>query len=125
MNEYGSALSVLEESIRQEEDKYGDSWVHFFDRYYLAVTHYELKNYQEAIEVLDKVLMDYPEFSDAHYFMGLCLSRMEKPDSAAQHIDIGRSYFEGGYTFNEDASKYEIYPYQITWQWEVAELMLE
>jgi len=125
INQYEKALNVLKEQNSKEETQHGNEWVHYLDRYYLAITYYELGKYVKAISEFDKVLKDYPRFSDAQYYKSLCLNRLDKKEEAKMLMKEGKSNFKKGYTFNEDSSKYEEYPYQITWQWMVTESIME
>jgi len=33
--------------------------------------------------------------------------------------------FDSGYSFGEDSNFYEVYPYQVTWQWGAAASLIE
>ncbi|BDS10782.1 tetratricopeptide repeat protein [Aureispira anguillae] len=125
LNQYDKALHVLSENAKKQEKENGADWLHFLDRYYLAIAHYELDNYQAAIAELDKVLEIYPNFSDAQYYKSICLNYMGKKEAAKALMRLGKQNFENGYTFNEDSSSYETYPYQITWQWKAIQSILK
>lgn len=125
LNQFDSALLVLKENIETQEQQYGTAWVHYLDRYYLAMAHYEKANYELAMAELDKVLTEYPNFSDAQYYKSICLSYLGDKQAAKVLIAKGKENFEKGNTFNEDSSKYENYPYQITWQWGATEPIVE
>ncbi len=125
LNKFKQALKVLEHSIERDEKEHGADWVHYLDRYYLAVAHYELGNYPVAITELDKVLKEYPNFSDAQYHKSLCLNALGKKEEAKELMLLGKANLKKGYTFNEDSNKYETYPYQITWQWDHIQSILK
>jgi len=125
LNKFNSALKTLKENVEVQESEHGANWVHFLDRYYLAIAHYELNDYSTAIIEFDKVLSEYPTFADAQYYKSLCLNYLGEKEKAKQLMLKGKSNFYKGNTFNEDSNQYENYPYQLTWQWEVAELILK
>ncbi len=124
LNQYDEAINVLEENIIILETQYGVDWVHYLDRFYLAIAHYENKNYSNAIVELNKVLEEYPKFSDAQFYKGLCLAYLGKKDQAIPLMEEGKSNYGSGYTFNEDSNLYEKFPYQVTWQWNNAKSIL-
>jgi len=125
LNQFDNALKILKENVETQENEYGVSWVHFLDRYYLAMAYYEQNNYTMTISELDKVLKEYPNFSDAQYYKSICLNYLGEKEKAKILIIEGKSNFENGNTFNEDSNIYENYPYQLTWQWEVAQSILK
>ncbi len=125
LNQFGDALQILKESIESQEAEHGTKWVHYLDRYYLALSYYELNNYKLAIEEFDKVLINYPNFSEAFYFKSLCLNYIGEKEKAKILMEIGKTNYQKGNTFNEDSNQYENYPYQLTWQWKTAESLLK
>ena len=124
LNQFEKALTILKGTINNEEIKYGVEWVHYLDRYYLGIVYYELSDYQAALIEFDTVLLEYPNFSDAQYYKSLSLNHLGEKDSAKKLMKVGKLNYEKGYTFGEDACEYEVYPYQITWQWKVSDSIL-
>lgn len=124
LNQYQKAHTIFENEVAKQEKENGLEWVHFLDRFYLAISLYELKEYNRAIEEFDKVLQAYPQFSDAKYYKSMCLKYTNRAEEASSIMAEGKQDFETGYTFNEDSSVYEDYPYQITWQWKGTEFIL-
>ncbi len=125
LNQFDKALETLKVNIETQENKHGVNWVHFLDRYYLAIAYYEQNNYKTAISEFDKVLNEYPNFSDAQYYKSICLNYLGEKENAKILMDKGKSNFNNGNTFNEDSSLYEIYPYQLTWQWNTSTSILK
>ncbi|MEQ9168665.1 MAG: tetratricopeptide repeat protein [Fulvivirga sp.] len=125
LNQFNEALKTLKENVETQEKENGIDWVHFLDRYYLAIAYYEKNNYAMAISELDKVLKEYPKFSDAQYYKSICLNYLGEKDNAKTLMAIGKSNFENGNTFNEDSNQYENYPYQLTWQWKFTNSILK
>lgn len=125
LNQFDPAFKILKENIEDQEKDHGADWVHFLDRYYLAIAYYELNNYKEAISEFEKVLKEYPNFSDAQYYKSICLNYLGEKENAKIVMAEGKANFEKGNTFNEDSNLYENYPYQITWQWKVSNSILK
>jgi tetratricopeptide (TPR) repeat protein len=125
LNQFDEALKILKENVENHEKLYGAKWVHYLDRYYLAMAYYENNNYKIAISELDKALIIYPKFSDAQYYKSVCLNYLGEKENAKALIAVGKSNFENGNTFNEDSNQYENYPYQLTWQWKATESILK
>lgn len=125
LNQFDKAFETLNDNVKNQELKYGIDWVHYLDRYYLAIAYYEQSNYTQAILEFDKVLKEYPNFSDAQYYKSICLNYLGKKEEAKLLMALGKSNFENGNTFNEDSNQYEDYPYQLTWQWNVTDSILK
>jgi len=125
LNQFDIALKTLKENVEGQESEHGVGWVHFLDRYYLAIAYYETNSYEKAIFEFDKVLKEYPNFSDAQYYKSICLKYVGKIENARVLMIEGKMNFENGNTFNEDSSIYETYPYQLTWQWKASGAMLK
>ncbi len=123
LREYDAALQTFSKSLAAQRAR--NEPIHYLDKYYHAVAYYELKKYEEAITVLDEVLEEYPEFADAQYYKSFCLYNTGKTNEAIEIMKEGKKNFQKGYTFNEDSSFYEVYPYQVTWQWEALPYILK
>ena len=117
LNQYEKAFATIQKEIAQQEKQNGSSWIHFLDRFYLAISLYELGEYEKAVLEFDKVLKVYPKFSDVQYYKAICLNYLGKKEMAQILMKEGKKNFELGYTISEDSSIYEDYPYQVTWQW--------
>lgn len=117
LNQFEQAYHILKTNVEEQEKQYGKGWIHYLDRYYLAIASYELNKYVEANLQFEMVLKEYPKFSDAQYHKAICLNYLDKKEAAKDLMAIGKANFEKGYSFNEDSNSYENYPYQITWQW--------
>jgi len=116
LNEFAEAESILKTDIQRQKESQGEDWVHYLDYYYLGVAEYEQGKNEEAGESFDKVLKLYSEFAEALYYKGNCLNHLGQKDEA---IAIRRQAMENGkkgYSFNEDNSIYERYPYQMRWE---------
>lgn len=124
LHRFDDALAILKENIQTQEREHSMDWIHFLDRYYLAMTHYEKNDYAMAIAELDEVLQEYPTFSDAQYYKSICLNYLGEKEKAQTLMAEAINNFEKGNTFNEDSNLYENYPYQVTWQWKSAYSML-
>ena len=124
LNQFDDAFKVLKENIQYQEKEYGAGWVHYLDRYYLGIAYYEKNDYTLAIAEFDKALKEYSNFSDAQYYKSICLNYLGQKEAAKVLMGTGKVNYENGFTFNEDSNKYENYPYQLTWQWQTAQLML-
>lgn len=125
LNRFDDALAVLKTNTASLEKKFGVQHVHYLDRYYLAIAYFENNEYHMAISEFDKVLLVYPNFSDAQFYKSLCLHYLGDKETARILMATGKINFEKGSTFNEDANRYETYPYQLTWQWQNAKSLIE
>ncbi|MBX2845418.1 MAG: tetratricopeptide repeat protein [Saprospiraceae bacterium] len=111
------ALEILKLDEAYQLKTYGETHRHFLDDFYLGIAYLETFDYPNAINYFDKVLTEYPQFSDALYYKGGALIRLEQFESGKQAMESGLDFYQQGYTFNEDGSVYEQYPYQVTWEW--------
>lgn len=118
MGAYDMATDILLKDMQAQEERFGS--IHFFERFYLAIAYYEQQLYQAAIEQLDLVLSEYDQFSDAQFYKAICLAQLGEQAAAKALLETGKKNYQLGYTINEDSAIYEKYPYQVTWQWDVA-----
>src|SRR5690606_6339753 len=115
LNEYEKAKTYFQITITDQENKFREA--HHLDLFYYVITKYELEKYTEAIVIFDKVIKQYPEFSDAIYYKALCLRKQDKPLEVYGSLIIeAKEFAEKGYTINEDNAVYEPYPYQVKWK---------
>lgn len=125
LGQYNEAQNILKENILNQEKVHDKNWIPYLDRYYLGIAYFEQNNYKAANSEFDKVLDLYPNFSDVQFYKSLCLNYLGEKETANKLMEIGKTNFKSGYTFNEDSNLYENYPYQITWQWKALESMLK
>ena len=77
LNEFETARKILQNDLDRTIKAGRASWIHYLDLFYMGIIQYELRNYDNAIAYLDKSLSEYPGFSDAKYYKGLCLLQKE------------------------------------------------
>lgn len=117
LNQYEEALKILKTSIDKEEEEKGNDWVHYLDRFYLGIAYYELGEYDNAIASFDECLDEYKTFSDAKFWKGKSLVYIGEEEQGNQLMREGKEDYMNGNTFNEASSQYELYPYQLSWEW--------
>lgn len=115
LNQFQDAETTLKNDVQKRLMKNGEDHIHFMDYFYLGVISYELKKYGEAIVYFDKALNFYTHFSDAKYYKGLCLLKLNQPENGKKLMLEAKNDFENGYSFTEDDANYERYPYQVNW----------
>lgn len=115
LNEFEIARKILQNDLDRTIKAGRASWIHYLDLFYMGIIQYELRNYDNAIAHLDKSLAEYPGFSDAKYYKGLCLLQKEDTVGAEALMREAKRNSEQGYTINEDDALYEPYPYQVNW----------
>lgn len=116
LNQFAKAEEILSNDIQREKTERGDDWVHHLDLFYLGITLFEQKKYEEAITTFDEALVKYPRFSDVIYYKALTLNKQGDTEQARSLIDQAKEYAKSGNTINEDNTAYERYPYQVRWQ---------
>ncbi|NOS91842.1 MAG: tetratricopeptide repeat protein [Cyclobacteriaceae bacterium] len=121
LNEPSRALKILTVEVEAATKERGRDWVHFVDLFYLGICHFELDETEKAILAFDEALRLYPQFSDAKYYKAKCLEALGKPNQAKACMQAGIQDYKKGYSFTEDSSLYEVYPYQVTWQWKIVD----
>jgi len=125
LGNYNTALALLQKEISIQEAQHGKDWVHYLDRFYLAITYFELQQYANAIAEFDKALESYPSFSDAQFYKAICHNKLGDHRMANTLANQGQLNYNFGHSFSEDASKYVNYPYQVTWQWDILGSLLK
>ncbi|MBO9582928.1 MAG: tetratricopeptide repeat protein [Flavobacterium sp.] len=84
--------------------------------FYYGIAKYELKKWDEAIILFDKALKIYPNFSDAKYYKSICMARLGFSSKDSNNLfNEAKEDAKLGFTINEDNTIYEIYPYQVRW----------
>ncbi len=113
LNNFKKAEDIFNEDIHHQIEEWGEA--HFLDRFYYGITKYEQGKWQEAIIELDKVLLEYPNFSDALYYKSICLWRINNYAAYEKFLSEARIEAAKGNTINEANSVYEPYPYTVRW----------
>ena len=115
LNQFERAEKILEKELKNTIDKNGNDNAHHLDLFYYGISKLEQKKWQDALDIFDRALKIYPQFSDVKFYKMICLSRLGKSDETQKVYDEARADFKAGYTINEDNVVYEHYPYQITY----------
>lgn len=111
LNKFELAEKVLQSTVDGAKRVFGKA--HHLDVFYLAISKYELKKWNEAIPIFDEALNDYPNFSEAQYYKALCLIKLQKYKLAKEILELSQKNKAAGFSINEDNEVYERYPYQL------------
>jgi len=115
LNQFDSAKTYFDSTVATETLIAGPSTIHFMDWFYLGITCYEKKDYQQAINYFDKALTRYNHFSEAEFYKAICLHKLHtNKDTVDRLFDEAYADFKKGYSFTEDNCVYEKYPYQLS-----------
>jgi tetratricopeptide (TPR) repeat protein len=117
LHEFENALQAFVLWYKEQEKQRSEEWLHFIDKLYIGIIYFELKNYPEAIRYFDKSLKSYPTFSDAQYWKGMAMMYLVDKKEGYALMKEGKKNFKNKHAFNEDSTFYELYPYQITREW--------
>ena len=115
LNEFEKAEQIFQKDYEYQLKDKGEDWLHHLDLFYYGISKYEQKDYLGAIEIFDKALKIYPDFSEVQIFKADCLRKIGKIEQAKELQKIGEINGRKGNTINEDNVIYERYPYQIRW----------
>ena len=115
LNEFQKAEAIFQKDYGYQIKDKGEDWLHPLDLFYYGISRYEQKNYSGAIEMFDKALEIYPDFSEVQCYKAECLRRLGKIEEGNELTIKCQENAKKGNTINEDNSKYELYPYQIRW----------
>jgi len=113
LNEFAKAEKIFKEDITEQIGLKSEA--HFLDLFYYGITLYEQKKWEEAIEVFDKAILNYKNFSDAKVYKAICLGRIGQEKTANDLLLEAEADAKKGYTINEDNMIYEVYPYKVKW----------
>lgn len=116
LNEFSIAERILKDDMQNTLKMSGEIGIHYLQQFYLGVILYEEKKYDEAILNFDKALAFYNNFSDAEYYKGLCLLKINNRKEGVDLLFKAKKDAENHHTFNEDDSYYEPFPYQVNWE---------
>ncbi len=115
LNEFKKAEDIFQKDYEHQLNDKGEDWLHHLDLFYYGISRFEQKNYKGAIEMFDKALKIYPNFSDVQCYKAECLRKLGKIKEGNELTKKCQENAEKGNTINEDNVKYELYPYQIRW----------
>ena len=115
LNEFEKAEQIFKQDYEYQLKDKGKDWLHHLDLFYYGISKYEQKDYLGAIDIFDKALEIYPNFSELQIFKADCLRKIGKNKEANELQKIGEINGRNGNTINEDNVIYERYPYQIRW----------
>jgi tetratricopeptide (TPR) repeat protein len=115
LNEFEKAEQIFKEDYQRQLKEHGKDNLHHLDLFYYGISRFEQKNYEGAIEMFDKSLEIYPNFSDVQCFKAGCLYKLGRIEEGDELTKKCQENGKKGNTINEDNIKYENYPYQIRW----------
>ncbi len=115
LNEFAKAEAIFEEDYDFQLREKGADWLHHLDLFYYGISRYEQRNYTGAIEMFDRALAFYPNFSDVQVYKSKCLNELGKKEEAEELYKIAEINGRKGFTINEDNAIYECYLYQMRW----------
>jgi len=115
LNEFEKAERIFEKDYNKTIQENKEGWLHHLDLFYYGISKYEQKKYKEALELFDKALEIYPQFSDVLYYKAKILYKLGRPEEGEQLYQDAKENANKGYSINEDNAIYERYPYQVRW----------
>ncbi len=116
LNQFEKAETIFKKDYERQIKENGKDWLHHLDLFYYGITKYELRKYEEAIELFDLALEIYPQFSDVQVYKAVCLRKIGRPEEAKIYDELAEKNGRNGHTINEANSIYERYPYQMRWR---------
>ena len=115
LNEFKKAEETFKSDYDYIIKTKGKDWLHHLDLFYFGIAKYELRKYEEAIELFNMALEIYPKFSDVQAYKAICLNKLGKRNEAIELDKLAELNGKAGNSINEDNVDYERYPYQIRW----------
>lgn len=115
LNQFKKAEKIFNEDYSRQINENGKDWLHHLDLFYYGISKYELRKYEEAIEIFDLALEIYPQFSDVQVYKAVCLRKLGKTEEAKIYDELAEKNGRQGFTIDEDNAIYERYPYQTRW----------
>ena len=112
LNEYSKAEKLFKDYI-DEMIKKRQGLENPTAYFYYGISLYEQKNWQNAINVFDKAIKQYVNFSEAKYYKAICLARLGKQEEVKKVFEEAQEDYKKGYKLGEYNTIYEMYPYQI------------
>jgi len=112
LNEFEKAETIFKKDTEDQKNRLGEA--HHLDLFYYGISLYEQNKYIESIQVFNRALKQFPDFSDVKFYKAIAMIRAGQPRELADIlIDEAKKDLENGNTINEDQIFYEMYPYQI------------
>lgn len=115
LNNFITAEEIFTQDVNTQVEEWGEKEYHHLSIFYLAISQYEQKKWEEANKNFDKTLEKYPTFSEALYYKSICLMNLNQNEKGMVAYEKAKINGQKGNTINEDNSLYEPYPYKILW----------
>lgn len=106
LNDFFNAEKCFNISINEQIKVHSKEWVSYIDKFYLAITFYELRTYDKAVKLFDEVLKVYEHFADTKYYKALSLKYIGNKLLGQKLLNEALIDLKTGYTINEGNSKY-------------------
>ncbi|MNU22052.1 Tetratricopeptide repeat protein [compost metagenome] len=115
LGRYEEARRVLLAETERTEGRPAGYKVHYLELFFMGIIHYELRDYNKAINYFDLSIGKYPQFSDAKYYKAICYLKNGEKEKYHTLIREAKADYDKGLTISEDSRFYEQYPYQVNW----------
>jgi tetratricopeptide (TPR) repeat protein len=86
LGNYEKALELYDIAINDQVKTKGDQWVGTYDYLFRGILRYRMKDFDGAIEDLNRQVREYEALADTYYWRGLALAAVGKKDEA--RIDL-------------------------------------
>lgn len=99
LNEFEKAERIFKQDTDNQKQLLGEA--HHLDLFYYGISLYEQNKFKESIEIFNRALKQYPEFSDVKFYKGIAMIRIgESKELANKLIEEAKKDLEKGYTIN-------------------------
>ncbi|RQO30226.1 hypothetical protein DBR32_11655 [Taibaiella sp. KBW10] len=109
------ARRVLQTELDRAAGRPAGYTVHYLELFFMGIIQYELRDYDKAIDYLDRSIKQYSQFSDAKYYKGICQLKKGAKIQYRNLMHEAKADYDKGFTISEDSRFYEPYPYQVNW----------
>lgn len=115
LGKYPEAISTFEKLLETERDMGWDPQDNFLAHFYMARSYTELKEYDQAIQVLKKLLEKENRFTEAHFQLGKIYNLLNKKEEAQIFLSTSMDLLNEGYKMGEPYIERfdEVFLYQI------------
>lgn len=111
LNKFEKAEKIFKKDIEDQKKRLGEA--HHLDLFYYGISLYEQNKFKESIEIFNRALKQYPEFSDVKFYKAIAMIREGQPRELADILlEEAKKDLGNGNSINEDQIYYEMYPYQ-------------
>lgn len=97
LKEYSKSLACFKQLLKIEENQGFEPKDNFFARFYMARIYTATNDIDQAKKTYQNLIEDFPNFTEAHYYLGLLYLQQQQKSLAKTHFDKAKKLLSENY----------------------------